>query len=282
MMFRGDHRTPAAVWMALLLVAPGSAVAGLKLSLRPAHASVVRFESIPVFVKIVNDSGKVFATRGAGDAKGAEVTFVIERADQRLVSRTRKEPMCEKFSLGPDEGREIMVDVSRWYEMASIGKYVVRAAVEWEGQSFLSDQVLLDVVNGIEVAEVEREVPGYPDRVRRYSLRYWPRESGEHLFLSVDEDRAHMNYGVFEVGTVLRVMRPAIEVDRAGKVRVTHQSGPDRVTRTLFESAPDGVVFVDQTYHNLDGSPYGVAPAGPAPAATNVPGRPVVKRRGRP
>jgi hypothetical protein len=71
-----------------------------------------------------------------------------------------------------------------------------------------------------------------------YQLRSLARDREDHLFLRVDDDANSLCYGVFDLGSVLRVVDPVMRSDGRGRVHVLHQSAPTRFTHSVFE--PDG------------------------------------------
>jgi len=148
----------------------------------------------------------------------------------------------------PDESREFSFDIGIWYDLSRMGKYLVYATAERGGKSYASNQVMVEVVNGIELRSVTKAAPGGSGRVLTYSLRYWARNRGEFLFLRVDDKENRMNYGVYLLGPLVRVFAPAIEVDRNGRITVVHQSGADRFSKTVFQFTDAGMQFVEQTH----------------------------------
>ncbi len=76
------------------------------------------------------------------------------------------------------------------------------------------------------------------------------------MFLRVEEKAGDMVYGVFLLGGLIRVFKPALNVDRKGNITVIHQSGRSVFTKTTFRSEPYSVRFMDQVYINEDGVPF--------------------------
>ena len=242
------------VLASLLPVSP--ALAQLELSLKLEHPSLLRFEPMNAFLTIHNDWAEPFVIDTETESNVAKVTFTMTRQNQRAVPRIEDRPFVRKLRLLPDEKRDLVLDLSEWFEVTPMGRYLVEASVVWGAQRFDSGCVMVEVVRGIEITQVTKSLPGTPPRVRTYSLRYWPRGKTERLFISIDEESSNLNYGVFELGPVVRVYRPVLDVGRDGLVKVIHQSGVDCYTRSVFRSLRGGVRFMDQTYHLSSGDPY--------------------------
>lgn len=232
-----------------------SARAEVKLLLKMEHAAFIEFESVNAFLKIFNDDGRPFEL-GSGSNGTAELTFQVGRKRDEWHPKGAPGPLLKDLVLEPGESRDVVIDLSRWYDVSSPGRYFVRAVLRRGKSYFYSPDAIVDVVHGIEVAKAVREVTGYSDVLRTYSLRFWRREQFDYLFLSVVETPGDTNKGVFQLGKLLRVEPPRIDVDRDGNVMVLHQTARDCFIRTLFKSDGEGVQFVDQQYELPSGEPY--------------------------
>ncbi|MDA0990933.1 MAG: hypothetical protein O3A51_09305, partial [Verrucomicrobia bacterium] len=93
-----------------------------------------------------------------------------------------------------------------------------------------------------------RTLPDKPGVRRVYQLSYLAREQQEALFLSVMEEPSGTHYGTFCLGSLVRVFKPVVEVDAAGRVTVVHQVSQKTYARSLLESTEKGVRLVDQDY----------------------------------
>jgi len=221
----------------------------VQLGLRLGHHSYLRFERMPAFITIRNDTESPLVL-GAGDGMSdPKLEMTVARKGGGDVVRINAKPLVSDFRVLPEETRDIMLDVSVWYDVRKMGSYVISAVVRHGGLQYESNSLMIDVVSGIEIGGISRAVPGLPKVLRRYSLRYWSRDRREYLFLSVEQAGDGYNYGVFQLGPIIRVFKPVIEVDRSGNVEVVHQSGRHRFIRSVFRSTMEEVRFIDQTYH---------------------------------
>ena len=149
-----------------------------------------------------------------------------------------------------------MVDISKWYSFARMGRYNLEFYGLWKGVKFKSNAIKIDVVGGFELGSVDKNLSGYTDKIRHYGLRYWKRGDFEHLFLRIDEPANRMNYGVYDLGKIIRFFKPILKVDGDDNIKIIHQTGRDCYKKTRFKSTPAGVIFVDQSYHLESGAPY--------------------------
>lgn len=238
---------------------------GVELQLRLEHPSVLQYEPVLAFVTIVNNTTKVFMINEENRDK-VSIELVVTRDTGETMARINSKLLGDKLYILSDEKEEIMVEASQWYDMREKGRYLITAKVNWNGRISLSNQQMVDVVTGLEIARTEKSVPGYPDRVRTYALKYWTRNSREYLFLVAEDEANRLNFGVFPLGPVVRVFKPTVTVDRAGNVRIVHQSGNDCYVHSLFKSDREGVKFIDHTYRRQSGEPYAKEPPVAAPA----------------
>jgi hypothetical protein len=239
-----------------LLWGPLGADGELRVKLRLEYTSYLQFEPVNAYVTIENDSDYELVM-GKNEKDGnSRIEFLVERDKDRVAPRTEKRAIVTNFKIKRAETYEVLRDVTTWYDMTTMGRYTIRAVVYLNGQPLMSSPAIVDIVSGIEVASKTRAVPGYEDLVRTYSLRYWSRGGVEYLFLSVDEESTKLNYGIIELGPVVRVSKPVVDVDKNGNVIVVHQSSRDRYTRTVFKSTRSGVEFVDQKYLLENGASY--------------------------
>jgi hypothetical protein len=231
--------------------------AGIEVRLEVEHPQVLAFEAVNAFVSIVNDSNGpliIDSVNKYTNIEPAKISFLIENGRRDTLQARSTKPVIRAMVIMPDEKRDLMIDVTRWYDMARAGQYKITVRVDQGASTFLSNTLMIDVVPGIEIKKVT--TPLASGRVREYSLRYWKRKDHSCLFLRVDEPDTSFNYGVFELGKLIRLADPTMTVDREGNVIITHQSAPDRFSRTLFRSYSEGVEFVDQRFQRRDGRPY--------------------------
>jgi hypothetical protein len=233
-------------WAAGAVLLAAGACADIDVGLTIEHPQYIQFEPIVAYLTIRNDSFEPIVIDATGsNAANTKITIAVTHGG-KTASRISDKPLIRYAAVMPSEKYVAMLDLSQWFEMADMGRYFIEATITRGVEQHVSATRMLDVVRGIELAQVERGVPGYPGRVRTYSLRYWTRDRAEVLFLSVDEAESGMNYGVFALGTLMRVDRPQLAVDRNGIVRVYHRTGRNRMAKTVFESTPDSVRFLEQ------------------------------------
>lgn len=274
--------SPLRKWMvaavlAMLAALPGRSAAQVRLLLRFEHNTYLQFESTEAYVSIYNDTDRALCIGDGSSNLFSELSFLVEQRRDDWLPKRSVGPLVDGLILEPGEQRDVVVDLTRGYDLTAMGRYLVRAILRDKGRVVaVSPQVSLDVVRGLELESVQRAVPGAFDQIRTYSVRYWRRNRFEYAFLSVDEEATASNYGVFQLGKIVRTEKPVVTVERDGKVTVRHLCAPDCYIRTVFMSEEEGVRFVDQQYEAPDGTPYPNGPVRrhlPIPVPTPIPVR---------
>ena len=251
-----DHSRIRGILAFALLLGAGAACGDIDVSLTMEHSDTIQYEPVVGYLTIRNDTTEPIVIDEPGvERANTVVEFRVTRGG-KPVPRLSDKPFVRRVILMPSDKHVVMLDVSQWFDMATMDRYLVAADVVRGEEVGQSNTRMVNVVRGLELARISRGVPGYPGRARTYSLRYWTREQKEVLFLSVEEESTGVNYGVFALGRIVRVHQPRIEVDRNGFVRVLHCTSFDRYARTVFESTADEVRFIDQSYTHTDGKPF--------------------------
>ncbi len=237
--------------LCVVLIVPLTVWGQAEVSLELEDADVLQFERVTLHVWVRNVSFSKVTISSKGE-KEPRLMLMVEK-DGHYVALTTDEIIKRDYIIPPNETREIPIEFSSVCDITEMGRYLIYAAVQIGDKMFMSKKKMLDVVNGIRLCSKTTPVPGVPDSMREYTLRYWPRKKETYLFLSVQEANRGLNYGVFPLGPLLRVHEPVIEIDNQGIVTIVHQSAGNRYTRTVFRSERNKVQFIDQSdYSDMD------------------------------
>lgn len=232
-----------------------SAHAQVDVSLTVPHQSYLQFEGILVTVTVWNKTDQ-FLKLGDSAQDDASIRLNVRNARNEELEPSDDECVMPSVMISPGGKREVIVDVSMRFPMATEGRYMISAVLTRGDVTRESKSSLVDVVPGLELGSQSLAVPGDAPRSYRYSMRYWSRGGAEYMFLRVDELATGVNYGVFKLGKLVRVTKPTLTVSAAGDVRVIHQSGPLAYTHSLLRASKDGVEYVSQSLHLKNGDPY--------------------------
>lgn len=234
------------LFLTVLLFAPCFASADLIMGMDLEHQDYLLFESIKIAITIVNDTDEPM--KFSEDRSSADINFVVEGQNYNFIFKKNKDRIVKDVTIMPDEKKIMTIDLTRWYPITSQGRYFISAEIEWNGKIYKTERKLIDVVSGIEIARVVRKLSGRQSNDRVYTLRYWQRNRQDNLFFLVEEPSASYHYGVFDLGPIVRVMKPELSVDRHGNIKIVHQSGINKVTETTLFSDDDEITYVGQTH----------------------------------
>jgi len=254
MMIAGKiFRMISACALALFLI-PLSSVADILIKLEIEHLSLVEGEPVNILVTFYNEGERdvIIDSENGGNA---DFYFDIQRINGSSGRRISKKTLVERMKLKPDEQYSVLVDAGDYYDLLGEGRYIIAGVISVDGKQYRSERKVIEVVSGIELVRQNRTVMRNGiDHVRSYSLRYWAREKKEWLFLVVEDDEGEASFGAFLLGPVIRYFKPELKTDREGNIVTYHQSGPNRFTRTVFQSTPYEITFLDQNYFDEEGN----------------------------
>ena len=229
----------------VLLLWGGTVMANIGVELQMEHSSLMLHEPVIAFVLIRNESSEVLTVDEGGGGATAQLDFHVERGVNEPVARTIRTALVGRNRLRPGERRSFMIDVSRNYDMGHRGGFSMRAEVTWRGIRYASGLKHIDVVYGLPLMETRVTNAGTGE-LRTYQLRYMNRGGQERLFITVDDETSRKNFGVFDLGPLVRVYHPRMEVKPTGWITVIHQSGSAMYTRSVLDSNDNAVWFIDQ------------------------------------
>ncbi len=218
------------------LCAALAAPAQVSLRIRLAHASVLDMEPAVVAVTIQNDTPQDLVI---GGTNAAVLQFDIEESPGTLLRATGKPVLAEEVAVPARGSRTVETDLVQPYLLRKPGPYTVTAIVRWNDEVFASNRDYLDVLPGLEIRRLQALTSEKPPSKLTYSLRTLGRERHQYLFLRVDNEAKSLCYGVYDLGTVVRMFEPQVKFDNAGRIHILHQSAPTRFTHSVFET--DGV-----------------------------------------
>lgn len=224
-------------WIAAALIASG-AHGQVDVRMRLAYSTVLHMEPILATVTIVNSTESDLVV---GETTGnSRLFFDIETGPGRpFIPRTDAVMFRTPASVPAMKSATLEFNLLPLYSIRSPGAFSVTARLQGPGGLVTSGRQFLDVVPGMVIASVSRPVQDLGQL--RYQLRTLARDRADHLFLRIDDAADEICYGVYKLGTVIRVVDPVMRFDRFGMAHILHQSSPTRFTHSSFE--PDGTPY---------------------------------------
>ena len=225
------------------------AAAQIDMQCRLENVRTVLFEPVVISLDIINNTGDILDFSGA--IPNAHLAFDVEQSPGVLVPPTGVPLFAQAVTIKPGDTFSGKVNLQAAYKITDTGPYTVTTRVEWGDKVFISPKLFLDVLPGLEIAKLVAGIPDDPNAVRSYTLRTLNRDRSEVVFLRINDDEEGACYGVFELGTIVRMFEPRLQVDAVGNIHVLHQSGPWQFTHSVFTPHGDPVV---QEVYSAEGS----------------------------
>lgn len=242
-------RRPPTRWALLLLVwvaLPVLSWGQLELSFMPPHERQVLLEPVEVKLTIANKGGRDVVLQP--NHLGCRI--VQEPAG--LLINQEKPLLKEALTIPARDSVKLKLNLLDHYELQHVGSYTLKIWAQSGERIFNTQRTFFDVLNGSEMASVLTSPPGSPDAVRHFSLISMTREGNDRIFLRIDRKGEGSTYGVFEIGTIIRVEQPLMKVDPVGRVHLLHLEQPRQYVYNIFD--PSGSHMERQVIYGPTGS----------------------------
>ncbi len=221
------------------------ALAQLSVELQVPASKVLPYEAVIVKVALRNHSGRALLF-GSG-SNCARLSFMIEKDEGRMVPPLSSAPFLNNLELMPGETGSFEFNLPRLYAIRALGLYKVRAVVEFGAVAYASMPAFLEVARGFELTRLMAGVPDDPGLSRTYVLEYMQKDTAEeNLYMRIEDETSHEVHGMFNLGRLVRVHAPSLEVDESGNIHVLFQSPGAGFIHAAF--TPYGVALGTENY----------------------------------
>ena len=210
-----------AVSAGILCVLSYSGLAQLDVRGRLRHKRLLRYEPVIVDLRIVNRSSELIQLSLSNAS--SRLVFDVEQVPGGQIPE-RSDGEMRTINVPPRASIEESIDLLKIYDLRTTGPYTIRAHIDWEGTSFISPPMYLDILTGFELTHLVADAPRGGSR-RVYTLRTLYRDSADQLFLTVEE-KGSVCLGVLDLGSVVRLNEPQLQVDGEGDIHVLFQHSP--------------------------------------------------------
>lgn len=232
------------------------ALADVEVSLGFKNTTILKFERVDALVKIKNEGNKPFVMYKDGMKVGPVFNIEVVKNGKREIPKSNDEPILGRIVLMDGDETVERINLGRWFNLGGEGIYFVRAEIRTDGYLYSSEKKVIRVVPGLSITQVTKALPGASGTRLTYSVRYLPRDRKEYAFLSIDDLENQVNYGVFELGTIVRYKKPSIKLESGGLVVVRHQGTPTCTVLTSVQCTKEGSKLLDQSYFLPSGEPF--------------------------
>jgi hypothetical protein len=215
------------------------ASAQVEMTFRLPNHEVLELEAVPALVTMLNRGSQPLQ-------KGADydLAFDINDASGVQIRKRPNQGLVIPEQLPPGQSITVTNDLALTYQIGRQGPYTVVARLKLAQRALVSGREYLDVMPGAEVAMAEGV--SKDGAARRYSLRQLSRKNISRLYLRVDDPEASLCYGVVDLGRVIPLRAPSLQVDGHGLIHALHMTGPVQFIHSVF--SPDGELVAQQTH----------------------------------
>ncbi|MDF1739163.1 MAG: hypothetical protein P1U86_08385 [Verrucomicrobiales bacterium] len=235
----------------LVLFSAREASAQIVLDLEMDRSLFLSHEPITGTLTIVNRAGKDLIF---GDSAGglSWLDFTVTDNRGHLITPTQNRIQEKPIVLSAGQTYKHKVTINRYYPMATLGNYRVKANVTFPqiNRVFTTKTVTIQVTEGQLMWNQIVGVPqGHPQAgsTREYSLMtYYHGARAKALYFRLKDSNSGMVFTTFTIGDYMTVIKPTYAIDTQNQLHVLHMSGPKRYKYTVINI--DGKPVKQATY----------------------------------
>lgn len=233
----------------VLCIGIGESKAQVDIESTLAHKRVLQYEPIEMELKIVNRS---FPTLQVGREK-ADAALFLEIKDQSGRVMTSMHPWGYHPALVKrGQSAAWKLNLLDLFDMRAAGSYTLRGGLDFGDQRFVSAPEYIDVVTGSHAGSTMVST-GRDGSLRECILETLHRDREKRLYMKITSRSEGICYAVIDLGRIVSVHAPELDVDGANQIHVLHQSSPAQYTHTII--SPNGEVMDQSTYSTETGAP---------------------------
>ncbi len=227
------------------LVAPVAAQL-VALSVRPEHASYVVGEPVLAEVRLENHGTQPLVISNHEAFRNNRIFFQIRNQPHEYLPQLNQELIVTDIDLELGEASTFKVDLGEWYPLLNVGRYYLNLVLIHNERRYVSDEQVLDIVPGIEIAGLTQSLRATQGVERRFTLVYWARGEREDLFLRIIDSPDNITWTTMCLGPIIRVTRPTIKLLDETTLSIFHQATRDSLITSTIRSDSEGPLLIDQ------------------------------------
>jgi hypothetical protein len=242
--------------LALWLAWAAAASAQVKVEVLMDRDQYLPNESIPVRVRIINDSGE---TLKFGQDKW--LTYSVEARDGFIVQKGLEVKIPQNFEVPSSDMATTHADLAPSFDLSKEGRYALTVTAhlsQWD-RNVTSPPRNFDIVPGVTVWDQTFGVPGTggngnEPEIRKYILQQATFVTRMHLYLRITDGSESRTIHVASLGPMISFSNPQMRLDKMNQLHLLFQQGAHIYTYFVFN--PDGGVVARQTYFYSTSAPH--------------------------
>ncbi len=233
------------LYIAAVLLAYLPATAQIQATLKMDRALYVSHEPITGTLTIINRAGQDLVFGDSGRLSWLDFTVTDGRGN--MVTPVQHHLNERPIVLSSGQTYEHEVTVNRYYPMANIGTYRVRASVSFPQ----INRVFQTTTQSIQVTEGQamwNQIVGVPQghvgagSYREYSLMtFYHGARSRALYFRLKNSDSGVVYRTYPIGDYMSLRKPTHAIDKQNQLHVLHMSGPQRYKYTVINIEGDPV-----------------------------------------
>lgn len=212
----------------------------------------LRSESLPVRIRISNDSGR--ALRLGEAPEWLAITITEESGKQ--VLKTGEVPLAKPFTIEPAKTVSLRTDLMPYFDLGNVGHYTLnlKMKVPQINEELTAKPKSFDIVSGVTLWEKDVGVPGTEPLVtRHYALQQATFFKQQRLYVRVaDATGAHV-LKVISLGQSFSFSKPETMVDNVSHLHVLFRNNQETFFYGIITT--DGDLIIRHTYAFAPGAP---------------------------
>lgn len=258
------HFLVFAIMLAVLSIGSTDLSAQIGLTLGLNRTNYLQYEHVFAKVKLRNYAGSALVFSDSNPAISGNVKFEIYGPDGVLVLPVSNDIQEIKgILLKPGETSEIIVPVTKYYNLNAIGKYRIKAIVSHSSMTskYQSDEMLFTVQSGITVWKINVGLPSFTEKdvteangkikTRQYRISTIFDGKNKVLYLII-EDPSRI-YALKRIGFEMADKAPHCEVDKLSRLHILQKLTSNVFIYMLFNI--DGTRERKEIYKKKDTTP---------------------------
>jgi len=259
------------------------AAAQLGVTIELNRRNYLQYEHVFAKIKLRNYAGSALVFSDSNPKIAGGVDFEIYSPDGGIVRTISKDiPEIKGLLLKPGETSEIMIPVSKYYNLSELGKYRIKAIIHHSlmKSKYESDSLTFSVLSGIDTWKTKFGMPSFTQKdiitdsgkikTRQYRIASIYDGKDKVLYLII-EDEKHI-YAIKRIGYEMADKVPSCEIDNLSRLHILQKLSSEVFMYMLFDI--DGTRERKEVYKKKETSPVlardpetgAVVVAGGAPA----------------
>ena len=239
-----------------------SAQIGVTLELN--RKNYLQYEHVFAKIKLRNYAGSALVFSDQNPAISGGIKFEIYSPDGGIAQSISKEiPEIKGILLKPGETTEMIVPVSKYYNLSELGKYRIKAIVYHSTMTkqYQSNEITFSVLSGIDTWKITVGMPSFTKKnitsdngkikTRQYRIVTIFDGQAKVLYLII-EDAQHI-YSIKRIGYEMADKVPNCEIDNLSRLHILQKLSSNIFIYMLFDI--DGTRERKEIYKKKDTTP---------------------------